>query len=85
MKRIVAIMFVGVFLLLPATSSADPPGSLADRVAKLEALVASLQAELIGLSTFVTGLENYVTVDTTNNRITFTGVNLQLVNGTGDT
>lgn len=111
MNRIFAIIFVGVFFLLPVTSSAAPPINLVERVAQLEALVASLQTQLnaetaarvtgdvvtlanakvytddqiLGLNTFVTALENYVTVDSRNHRITFTGVNLQLVNGTGST
>ena len=44
MKRIAAIMFVGVCLLLPATSWSKT--ELEARVAQLEALVASLQAQL---------------------------------------
>jgi len=34
---------------------------------------------------FLANLKTYMTVDTTNDRITFTGVNIQLVNGMGNT
>ena len=114
MNRVLVILFVGVFFLVPATSWSAPPFdtmNLADRVAKLEALVATLRAQLgaetaartagdayslekakdytdaqiLTIDSLVTGLNEYVSVDTTNHRITFTGVNIQLVNGLGAT
>lgn len=125
MKRVLVILFVGVFFLVPATSWSGSPfdtGNLVDRVAQLEALVATLQAQLSAesnsridtdsiLKTLITkgdastlrnanaytdsampdvndlvpNLGNYVSVDTSNNRITFTGANLQIVNGTRST
>jgi hypothetical protein len=83
MNRIVAILLVGVIFLVPATSWSKESEELLARIAQLEALVESLKTQFNDLGTFVTGLENYVSVDTTNHRITFTGVNLQLVNGAG--
>ena len=93
MKRIVAIMFAGVFFLLPATSWSAPPfdliatlQALQTQVAALQATVADLQSQVATLQAgTVANLGKYVSVDDTANRITVLGANLQIVNGTGST
>ena len=74
--------------LIPAVANA---ATLAERVAALERAVATLQAQVTALQNTLTGASNvlalnpYLTVDTATKRVRFTGVNLQLVNGTGET
>ena len=96
MKRglIIGFMLVGALVCwLPVLASAGGTKrpALESRVAALERAVATLQAQVTALQSTLAAANNilalnpYVTVDAGKNLVRFTGVNLQLVNGTGKT
>jgi hypothetical protein len=83
-----------VLCLLPSVVSAGAPPTpppLEQQVATLENTVAALQAQVTDLQSAlaaahdVLALSPYVTVDAGMNLVRFAGVNIQLVNGTGQT
>ena len=83
---VVATVFFSI--VLPSVGQAQGPNipGLAQRVAQLEILVTTLQNQVTTLQNspaFLLG--QYLTVDTANNRIVFTGANVQIVNGGGAT
>ena len=89
------VMLMVVFVLLSGMGMAagPPQTSLLERFAALDAKVAALEAQVRALeqqllaqaNSPVMALNAYLTVDPAQHRIRFTGVNLQLVNGTGRT
>ena len=94
-KPLIGLMLCAVVLcLLPGVASAGAPPTaltLEQRVATLEKAVATLQAQVTALqgtlaaANNVLALSPYVTVDAGGHLVRFAGVNLQLVNGTGQT
>ena len=97
MKRwlvIGGLLVAAVGLGVGVMRAAGPPElTNPERVAALEATVAGLQAQVKALeqqllaqaNSPVMALNPYLTVDPAQHRVRFTGVNLQLVNGTGRT
>jgi hypothetical protein len=89
------MMVVATLGLLAGMGMAAGPAeaSLLEWFAALEATVAGLQAQVRALeqqllaqaNSPVMALNPYLTVDPASHRVRFTGVNLQLVNGTGKT
>ncbi len=89
-----ATMVAAVVLLTATTRAGGPPAfnllerlmALEEKVAALEAKVSALQNQLLAqASSPVMALSHYLSVDAAQHRVRFTGVNLQLVNGTGRT
>ena len=91
----IGLFLVAAVVLLPgAGMAAGPPEPISpDRIAALEATVAGLQAQVKALeqqlraqaNSPVMALNPYLTVDPAQHQVRLTGVNLQLVNGTGRT
>jgi hypothetical protein len=83
MKKIITILFVGVFFLVPAISWSAPPFDLISALQSLEARVAELEATVGQLG----DLADYITIETVDGipRIIFHDVNVQIVSGAGDT
>jgi hypothetical protein len=89
-----SMLVVAVVLLTGVALAAAPPTpELLDRLAALEAKVAALEAQVNALEQQLTAQANspvmalnpYLTVEPAQHRVRFTGVNFQLVNGTGQT
>jgi len=88
------VLVTAVVLLTGVAMAAAPPElNLLDRFSALDAKVAALEAQVRALeqqllaqaNSPVMALNPYLTVDPAQHRVRFTGVNLQLVNGTGRT
>ncbi len=94
-RVLICSVLVAAVVLLPGVgmAAAPPEPNLLDRLTALEGKVAALEAQVSALQTQlltqakspVMALNPYLTVDPTQHRVRFTGVNLQLVNGTGHT
>ena len=94
-RRFIGPVLFAAVVLLPgvAMAAALPEINILDRFAVLEAKVVVLEAQVRALQTQllaqanspIMALNPYLTVDPAQHRVRFTGVNLQLVNGTGYT
>jgi hypothetical protein len=94
-RRFIGPVLFAALVLLPGVALAAAPSELniLDRFAVLEAKVVILEAQVRALQTQllvqanspVMALNPYLTVDPAQHRVRLTGVNLQLVNGTGRT
>ena len=83
---IAPVLVAVIGLVTGVAMAATPPVDIAQRLAALEAKVTALETELAAIkSSQVMALNSYLTVDAAQHRVRFTGVNLQLVNGTGKT
>ena len=84
---IAPVLMAVIGLVTGVAMAATPPVDIAQRLAALEAKVTALETELAAIkSSQVMALNQYLTVTTGDMpRALFSGLNLQLVNGTGQT
>ena len=84
---IAPVLMAVIGLVTGVAMAATPPVDIAQRLAALEAKVIALETELAAIkSSQVMALNQYLTVTTGDQpRALFSGLNLQLVNGTGQT